>query len=153
MHKIFFLMSIIPSCMIGMGTDEVIKELKANYVRFCTHAGSVHHNSCFDLDATMKGIIQLQESHPNIPQSFYTKLYEEYDLTLCSRAIAASKVAKRIAYSQIDASIAHLPHKPDLYNFEPDDTIVRAVDYLTIFEKKIITANRLREILRKKAGL
>lgn len=153
MHKIFFLMSIIPSCMIGMGTDEVIIELRAKYIRFCTHAGSVHHHSFWDLDATMKEIIQLQEANPNIPQNFYAELYENYELNLCSRAIAASKVAKRIAYSQIDDSIAQLPHKPDLYNFEPDNTIVRAVDYLVVFEQKIIIANRLREILRKKAGL
>lgn len=72
---------------------------------------------------------------------------------MCSYPIAASKVAERIAFSQIDASISQLPHKPDLYNFEPDDTIVRTVDYLVVFEKKIITANRLREILRKKAEL
>lgn len=75
MHKIFFLMSIIPSCMIGMGTDEVIKELKDNYVRFCTHAGSVTHTSFWELDATMQEIIRLQEKRILIYLKVFIQTY------------------------------------------------------------------------------
>jgi hypothetical protein len=151
MHKLIFLMAIISGSSLAM-EGEVTSTLVDKYLDFCVLVRSLEHNPG-RLNSAIKEIITLQDRHPDIPQSFYVLLFERHELSLLTGALAASKAARRIAYSQIDASIAQLPDKPDLYNFKPDRTLIIAVDYISGFEGKIIIANRLLEILRKKAGL